>query len=97
MEEAREEVLGYLYKRFGMDEHSENAPVIIDKNTICFKEGWLFFYNGARAVYFNDLSYAYIGNAPIFFDLRDHTFTAFNELYGDLKIQIQDYIDSKKI
>lgn len=57
------------YKKINVDLFSDNRPLILDQYTWDFDWGYVFLYNGKKAIEENNfIDYGYVGNSPILVD-----------------------------
>lgn len=56
------------YEKIGIDLDDENRPIILEEFTLDFDWGFVFYYEGKKAIETNNFEYGYIGNVPILVD-----------------------------
>lgn len=91
LDEAKE----IAYQKIGIDLSIPNRPMIMDKYTLDFDWGYVFYYNGKKAIENNNSEFGYIGNAPILVDKFDGNTKYVGGVGSILDSQLEEYREIK--
>jgi len=85
----------FAYDKIGIDLKHENRPVILDEYTLDFEWGYVFFYNGKKAIETKNSDYDYIGGCPILIDKYDGTATYVGAIGKVIDSELENYREKK--
>lgn len=83
------------YQKIGIDLSDDNRPLIMDEYTLDFDWGYVFYYNGKKAIENNNSEFGYIGNVSILVDKFDGSTKYVGGVGSILDTQLEQYREIK--
>jgi len=79
------------YAKIGMDLTMANRPIILDDATLDFEWGYVFYYNGKKAIETNEEEFSYFGSKPILVDKFDGSAIYVGAINRILDSELEDH------